>query len=145
VNVVTDTTMRDDRSRPVPLLLLPKRLLVVRIERRGTTGVVSEATEATVVIVVTEAGKPRALFIERLFRRAHVMWSHRDNRGGSEAQNPGMNLHVSGLAHQVTADDLHKHFSEVGKVSRRWDRTEITSRLYPIGLSFPGRQVFCHV
>ena len=56
--MVTDTMMRDDRNRPVPLLLLPKRLLVVRTERRGTTGAVSEAI---VVTEVTEAGEPDSL------------------------------------------------------------------------------------
>jgi len=71
---VTDTMMRDDRSRPVPLLLLPKRPLVVRTERRGTTGVVSEATVVTVVTVVTEAGKPNfTSSLKRLFSRAHVI------------------------------------------------------------------------
>ena len=59
--MVTDTMMRDDRNRPVPLLLLPKRLLVVRTERRGTTGAVSEATVVTVVTEVTEAGEPDSL------------------------------------------------------------------------------------
>ena len=74
MNVVTDTMMRDDRSRPVPLLLLPKRPLVVRTERRGTTGVVSEATVVTVVTVVTEAGKPNfTSSLKRLFGRAHVI------------------------------------------------------------------------
>ena len=77
MNVVTDTMMRDDRSRPVPLLLLPKRPLVVRTERRGTTGVVSEATVVTVVTVVTEAteaGKPNfTSSLKRLFSRAHVI------------------------------------------------------------------------
>lgn len=49
---------------------------------------------------------------------AHVTWpsSYRDDRGGSQAQNPGMNLHVSGLAGAVTADDLNKHFSAIGEV-----------------------------
>jgi hypothetical protein len=42
----------------------------------------------------------------------------RDNRGGNEASNPGMNLHVSGLSREVTADDLNKRFNEVGTVSR---------------------------
>jgi hypothetical protein len=54
---VTDTMMRDDRSPPAPLPLLPKRLLVVRNERRGATGVVSEATVVTAVTVATEAGE----------------------------------------------------------------------------------------
>jgi len=58
----------------VPLLLLPKRLLVVRTERRGTTGAVSEATVVTVVTVVTEAGKPNfTSSLKRLFSRAHVI------------------------------------------------------------------------
>jgi hypothetical protein len=44
---------------------------------------------------------------------------NRDNRGGNEASNPGMNLHVSGLSRDVGADDLNKRFGEVGTVSRR--------------------------
>ncbi|KAH8087541.1 hypothetical protein HD553DRAFT_261706, partial [Filobasidium floriforme] len=39
-------------------------------------------------------------------------------RGGNEASNPGMNLHVSGLSRDVGADDLNKRFGEVGTVDK---------------------------
>jgi hypothetical protein len=79
------------------------------------------ATKLEAAIAAGTCVRPMLLSITRL--RDDYKLLHRDNRAGADAQNPGMNLHVSGLSHSVTADDLQKYFSTVGEVSYLWSQT----------------------
>ena len=73
----------------------------------------------------------------RLYRRF--------SRGGSPGgQNPGNNLHVSGLSHRVDSRDLENHFAAIGRVrivSSVWkfatDTTDRSKRLKSCGIPTP--------
>lgn len=56
--------------------------------------------------------------------------SHRRSSRGSSPgqQNPGNNLHVSGLSHRVDSRELENHFAAIGRVSFGSFRTQTCLR-----------------
>ena len=48
----------------------------------------------------------------------HVISDHLTSRNGGGGQNPGNNLHVSGLSSRVDTRDLEAAFAKIGRVSR---------------------------
>lgn len=63
-------------------------------------------------VMVTTGGKFLSLHSKRLSRSCITVCS----RGSDGSQNPGNNLHVSGLSHKVDNNELEAVFAKVGRV-----------------------------
>lgn len=88
-----------------PKILLGLVMVVVTLhDARAVAGVLLE-------VIRNEAGEcdTHCFSLARLRRR----YSRGASPGG---QNPGNNLHVSGLSHRVESRDLENHFAAIGRV-----------------------------